>query len=156
MRNDEYKEKAYTGEETLINFAKAWANVASGDEVYFDTISAIANGDLAEITSHGSAIIYGRTDNTLNPGGVRIGTAEIYNICERLKEIDDCLVFGNRINNDEEIILCIKFTKNNTLDESFSIALRKMIRVNTSPWKASNDKPKPGKEGAITVKAKRS
>jgi len=45
----EGQRKAYTGEETLINFVKAWANVASGDEVYFDTISAIANGDLAEI-----------------------------------------------------------------------------------------------------------
>ena len=110
----------------------------NGDErykkTYFEERAEIwTHGDLAEITSHGSAIIYGRTDNTLNPGGVRIGTAEIYNICERLKEIDDCLVFGNRINNDEEIILCIKFTKNNTLDESFSIALRKMIRENTSP-----------------------
>jgi acetoacetyl-CoA synthetase len=50
-----------------------------------------------------------------------------------LKEIDDCLVFGNRINNDEEIILCIKFTKPNILNERFSIALRKMIRENTSP-----------------------
>jgi len=45
----EGQRKAFTGEETLINFVKAWANVASGDEVYFDTISAIANGDLAEI-----------------------------------------------------------------------------------------------------------
>ena len=110
----------------------------NGDErykkTYFEEREEIwTHGDLAEITSHGSAIIYGRTDNTLNPGGVRIGTAEIYNICERLKEIDDCLVFGNRINNDEEIILCIKFTKNNILDESFSSALRKMIRENTSP-----------------------
>ena len=65
-----------------------------GDErykkTYFSEREEIwTHGDLAEIKPHGSGIIYGRTDNTLNPGGVRIGPAEIYNICETLKEIDD-------------------------------------------------------------------
>ena len=74
----------------------------------------------------------------MNPGGVRIGTAEIYNICETLKEIDDCLVFGNKVNNDEEIILCIKSNKPYSLDESFCKSLRKLIRESTSPRHVPN------------------
>ena len=114
-----------------------------GDErykkTYFSEREEIwTHGDLAEIKPHGSGIIYGRTDNTLNPGGVRIGTAEIYNICETLKEIDDCLVFGNKVNNDEEIILCIKSNKPYSLDESFCKSLRKLIRENTSPRHVPN------------------
>lgn len=110
----------------------------NGDERYKNTYfkerkEIWTHGDLAEIKSHGSGIIYGRTDNTLNPGGVRIGTAEIYNICETIKEIDDCLVFGNKINNDEEIIMCIKLTKDNILDQIFSDSIRKLIRDNASP-----------------------
>mgnify|MGYP000898641273 CR=1 FL=1 len=89
--------------------------------------------DLAELKSHGSGIIYGRTDNTLNPGGVRIGTAEIYNICETFKEIEDCLVFGNKMNNDEEIILCIKLFEVGKLDTNFAGKIRIIIRESTSP-----------------------
>ena len=101
---------------------------------YFQDRNEIwTHGDLAELKPHGSAIIYGRTDNTLNPGGVRIGTAEIYNICERFKEIEDCLVFGKKNNNDEEIILCIKLSKNSKLDNDFSIIIRNIIRENASP-----------------------
>ena len=101
---------------------------------YFQDRNEIwTHGDLAELKPHGSAIIYGRTDNTLNPGGVRIGTAEIYNICERFKEIEDCLVFGKKNNNDEEIILCIKLSKNSKLDNNFSKIIRNIIRENASP-----------------------
>ena len=101
---------------------------------YFQDRNEIwTHGDLAELKPHGSAIIYGRTDNTLNPGGVRIGTAEIYNICERFKEIEDCLVFGKKNNNDEEIILCIKLSKNSKLDNDFSKIIRNIIRENASP-----------------------
>ena len=101
---------------------------------YFQERNEIwTHGDLAELKPHGSAIIYGRTDNTLNPGGVRIGTAEIYNICERFKEIEDCLVFGKKNNNDEEIILCIKLSKNSKLDNDFSKIIRNIIRENASP-----------------------
>ena len=115
----------------------------NGDErykkTYFEEREEIwTHGDLAEIKPHGSGIIYGRTDNTLNPGGVRIGTAEIYNVCETLKEIDDCLVFGNRVDNDEEIILCIKFNNPYIIDKNFAKSLREMIRKNTSPRHVPN------------------
>jgi len=114
-----------------------------GDErykkTYFEERKEIwTHGDLAELKSHGSGIIYGRTDNTLNPGGVRIGTAEIYNICETFNEIEDCLVFAEKTNNDEEIILCVKLKNNNSLDLNFSKKLRKTIRDNASPRHVPN------------------
>ena len=103
-------------------------------KTYFEERKEIwTHGDLAELKSHGSGIIYGRIDNTLNPGGVRIGTAEIYNICETFREIEDCLVFGNKTNNDEEIILCIKLSEDSILDNNFSKKIRNIIRENTSP-----------------------
>ena len=103
-------------------------------KTYFEEREEIwTHGDLAELKPHGSGVIYGRTDNTLNPGGVRIGTAEIYNICELFKEIEDCLVFGNQINNDEEIILCLKISQNNKLDNILSKIIRSRIRENASP-----------------------
>ena len=103
-------------------------------KTYFEERKEIwTHGDLAELKSHGSGIIYGRIDNTLNPGGVRIGTAEIYNICETFKEIEDCLVFGNKTNNDEEIILCIKLSEDSILDNNFSKKIRNIIREHASP-----------------------
>ena len=103
-------------------------------KTYFEERKEVwTHGDLAELKPHGSGVIYGRTDNTLNPGGVRIGTAEIYNICELFTEIEDCLVFGNQINNDEEIILCIKLSHNNKLDNKLSKIIRSKIRENASP-----------------------
>ena len=115
----------------------------NGDERYKDTyfkerVEVWTHGDLAELTQYGSGIIYGRTDNTLNPGGVRIGTAEIYNICETFNEIEDCLVFAEKTNNDEEIILCVKLKNNNSLDLNFSKKLRKTIRDNASPRHVPN------------------
>ena len=70
-----------------------------GDQRYHDAYFAQrpgiwTHGDLAELTIYGSGIIYGRTDTTLKPGGVRIGTAEIYTTVERFAEVEDCLVFG--------------------------------------------------------------
>ena len=69
---------------------------------------------------------------------MRIGTAEIYNICETFNEIEDCLVFAEKTNNDEEIILCVKLKKNNSLDLNFSKKLRKTIRDNASPRHVPN------------------
>ena len=115
----------------------------NGDERYRNTYfkqrdDIWTHGDLAELTPFGSGIIYGRTDNTLNPGGVRIGTAEIYNICETFKEIDDCLVFSKKVDNDEEIILCIKLRENFNLDKGFAKKIRKTIRTNASPRHVPN------------------
>ena len=115
----------------------------NGDERYRNTYfkqrdDVWTHGDLAELTPFGSGIIYGRTDNTLNPGGVRIGTAEIYNICETFKEIDDCLVFSKKVDNDEEIILCLKLRENFNLDKGLAKKIRKTLRTNASPRHVPN------------------
>jgi acetoacetyl-CoA synthetase len=65
------------------------------------------HGDVAELTVHGSANIYGHSDTTLKPGGVRIGTAEISAACKTFANVEDCLVFGAPIPGDEEIALCV-------------------------------------------------
>ena len=106
---------------------------------YFKERSEIwTHGDLAELTPYGSGIIYGRTDNTLNPGGVRIGTAEIYNICDAFNEVDDCLVFSKKVDNDEEIILCIKLRDSYKLDKDLAKKIRITIRNNASPRHVPN------------------
>jgi acetoacetyl-CoA synthetase len=91
------------------------------------------HGDVAEMTIHGSAIIYGRSDTTLKPGGVRIGTSEIYAACEPFPEVEDCLVFGAAIPGDEEIILCIKLRDGSTLSEDLARRIRKSVREQASP-----------------------
>ena len=74
-----------------------------------------AHGDFIEINDHGGVVIYGRSDATLNPGGVRIGTAEIYSIVESLPEVDDSLVIGQEWNNDQRIILFLKLKKTKSI-----------------------------------------
>lgn len=91
------------------------------------------HGDLAELTVHGSGIIYGRTDTTLKPGGVRIGTAEIYAIVEAFPEVADLLVFGAPITGDEEVVLCLVPTEGATLDPSLAKRIRAAVRERASP-----------------------
>ncbi|MBS4189479.1 acetoacetate--CoA ligase [Bacillus sp. FJAT-49705] len=90
------------------------------------------HGDLAEQTNHGSIIIYGRVDGTLKPGGVRIGTAEIYRVIDQIPEIQDSIVFGLPNNGDEEIVLCV-VTKDRNLDIDTAKSMRYKIRSNASP-----------------------
>lgn len=109
-----------------------------GMQRYHDTYFAQrreiwTHGDIAEMTPHGSAIIYGRSDTTLKPGGVRIGTAEIYAACELFSEIEDCLVFSAPIADDEEIVLCLKLQSGAKLNASFADAIRRKIRELASP-----------------------
>ncbi|MGE4251497.1 MAG: acetoacetate--CoA ligase [Parvibaculaceae bacterium] len=91
------------------------------------------HGDVAMMTVHGSAVIHGRSDTTLKPGGVRLGTAEIYAACEAFAEIEDCLVFGAPIKGDEEIVLCLKLKDGKTLTADLAAAIRKRIRDQASP-----------------------
>ena len=91
------------------------------------------HGDLAQMTPHGSAIILGRTDNTLKPGGVRIGTSDIYNVCEDFDGVEDCLVFGRPVDGDEEIVLCLRMADGRRLDADHAKSLRTAIRAATSP-----------------------
>ncbi|WP_102345166.1 acetoacetate--CoA ligase [Bacillus sp. Marseille-P3661] len=108
-----------------------------GDERYFNSYFAVregiwTHGDLAEQTIEGSLIIYGRTDTVLNPGGVRIGTAEIYRVVEQIPQIKDSIVFGFPIENDEEIVLCV-VTEDGELDTTLAEQIRKDIKKKASP-----------------------
>ncbi|MDP3562800.1 MAG: acetoacetate--CoA ligase [Legionellaceae bacterium] len=91
------------------------------------------HGDFAKITMHDGLIIYGRSDATLNPGGVRIGTAEIYRQLENIPEIVDSVVIGQNYRDDTRIVLFVKLMPNNVLDDELKTTICKTIRTNTSP-----------------------
>lgn len=78
-------------------------------------------------------MIHGRSDTTLKPGGVRIGTAEIYAACENFTEIEDCLVFGAPVEGDEEIVLCVKLNDGFVLTPDLAKQIRRAIREGASP-----------------------
>lgn len=86
-------------------------------DAYFDHYPGIwRHGDFVEITERGGIVVYGRSDATLNPGGVRIGTAEIYRIVEDLPEVLDSLVIGRPVADDVEIILFVVLREGHTLE----------------------------------------
>ncbi|MCU0579998.1 MAG: acetoacetate--CoA ligase, partial [Desulfobacterota bacterium] len=91
------------------------------------------HGDFIEITENGGVIFYGRSDATLNPGGVRIGTADIYRQVETLEEIADSIVIGQDWDNDVRIILFVKLAPGMVLNETLVKKINKTIRENTSP-----------------------
>jgi Acyl-coenzyme A synthetases/AMP-(fatty) acid ligases len=105
---------------------------------YFETYPGVwRHGDWAEITDHDGLIIYGRSDATLNPGGVRIGTAEIYRQVEQLPEIIESVAIGQEIDSsatgDVRIVLFVRLRDGLTLDDALRTRIRKQIRDNTSP-----------------------
>ncbi len=101
---------------------------------YFETFPGVwAHGDFIMVTERGGIIIYGRSDATLNPGGVRIGTAEIYRRIEQMKEIDDSVVVGQQWNNDVRVILFVKMAQGFDLNEDLMNKIKKDIRLNASP-----------------------
>jgi acetoacetyl-CoA synthetase len=101
---------------------------------YFDSFPGIwTHGDFIEITERGGVIIYGRSDATLNPGGVRIGTAEIYRIIEQIPEVEDSVVVGQEWQNDTRVILFLKMKAGNDLTEELQQKIRTNIRKNASP-----------------------
>lgn len=91
------------------------------------------HGDFAEWTEHGGMIIHGRSDATLNPGGVRIGTAEIYRQVEQLPEIEESIVVGQPWDNDVRTILFVVMKPGIGLDEALVARLKKQIRDGASP-----------------------
>ncbi len=91
------------------------------------------HGDYAERKNNGSYIIYGRSDATLNPGGVRLGTAEIYSVVEKFKEVKESIVVGQSWDNDVRIILFVVLSKKNKLDEKLISKLKTTIRYEASP-----------------------
>ena len=91
------------------------------------------HGDFIEITEHGGVIFYGRSDATLNPGGVRIGTAEIYRQIDAIEEIQDAVVVGQEWRNDVRVILFVKMAPGYALDDAVKNKIRQTIRTNASP-----------------------
>ena len=91
------------------------------------------HGDFAKITNNGGFIIFGRSDTTLNPGGVRLGTAEIYSVVEKFKEIKESIVIGQKWNNDIRIILFIVLNKNYNLTNKIKHKIKMAIRNDASP-----------------------
>jgi acetoacetyl-CoA synthetase len=101
---------------------------------YFDVFPNIwHHGDYIEITEHGGVRIFGRSDATLNPSGVRIGTAEIYRQVEVMDEIADSIVVGQNWEEDVRVILFVKLSPNVVLDDNLKNRIRKNIRDNTTP-----------------------
>lgn len=101
---------------------------------YFDVYPNVwRHGDFIEINEHGGVVIYGRSDATLNPGGVRIGTAEIYRQVEQLEEIEDSLVVGQNWKNDVRVILFVKMAQGYDLTDDIKAKIRATIRSNASP-----------------------
>lgn len=103
-------------------------------KAYFSRFKGVwAHGDFAEITPHHGLIIYGRSDAVLNPGGVRIGTAEIYRQVEKIPGILDSVVIGQNWNSDVRVILFVKLREGMRLDESLMQTIRQTIRTHASP-----------------------
>ena len=101
---------------------------------YFEEFEGVwTHGDYVEITINGGAIIYGRSDTTLNPGGVRIGTAEIYRAVENMESIEDAIVVGKPNSGDVDIVLCVKLDKGVVLNSDLEDKIRKIIRSKTTP-----------------------
>ena len=103
-------------------------------EAYFEVYPGVwLHGDFIEITEHGGVIIYGRSDATLNPGGVRIGTAEIYRQVESIPEIVDSLVVGQDWDDDVRIVLFVKLREDTKLTEELVDRIKTTIRKNCTP-----------------------
>ncbi|MEZ5536708.1 MAG: acetoacetate--CoA ligase [Thiolinea sp.] len=101
---------------------------------YFDRFEGIwCHGDFVEITGHGGMIIYGRSDAVLNPGGVRIGTAEIYRQVEQVDEVLESIVIGQEWENDVRVVLFVKLREGLTLDEKLISRIKQQIRSKTTP-----------------------
>jgi acetoacetyl-CoA synthetase len=91
------------------------------------------HGDFAEWTANGGIIIHGRSDATLNPGGVRIGTAELYAQVERIPEIIEALAIGQDWDNDVRIVLFVRLREGVQLDEALATKIRQQVRQGASP-----------------------
>ena len=103
-------------------------------EAYFERFPDVwRHGDYASITEHDGVIIYGRSDAVLNPGGVRIGTAEIYRQVEQIDEVVESLVVGQQWERDERIVLFVRLKDGATLTPELEDRIRRRIKENASP-----------------------
>jgi acetoacetyl-CoA synthetase len=101
---------------------------------YFERFPDVwCHGDYVELTAHDGLIIYGRSDAVLNPGGVRIGTAEIYRQAEQIDEVVESLVIGQRWEGDVRVVLFVRLRAGLSLDEALVRRIKQRIRDNTTP-----------------------
>jgi acetoacetyl-CoA synthetase len=101
---------------------------------YFERFPGVwHHGDFAEITEHDGLVIYGRSDAILNPGGVRIGTSEIYRQVEQVSEVLESVVIGQDWENDVRVVLFVKLRPGAVLDEPLVQRIKDQIRRNTTP-----------------------
>ena len=101
---------------------------------YFERFPNVwRHGDWCELTGHGGMVIYGRSDAVLNPGGVRIGTAEIYRQVEQLDEVVEALVIGQDWDGDVRVVLFVKLQEGLSLDDQLISRVKQKIRDNTTP-----------------------
>ena len=101
---------------------------------YFDVYPNIwRHGDFVTVTDRGGVVMLGRSDATLNPGGVRIGTAEIYRQVEQMDEIDDSVVIGQNWKNDIRVILFVQLAAGQELTDELKNKIKQTIRTNASP-----------------------
>ncbi len=103
-------------------------------DAYFDVYPNVwRHGDYIVVTERAGVIIFGRSDATLNPGGIRIGTAEIYRQVDLLEEIQDCVVVGQNWKNDVRVILFVKMTEGYELSDEIVGKIKNTVRTNASP-----------------------
>ena len=101
---------------------------------YFDRFANVwHHGDFAERTENGGLVIHGRSDAVLNPGGVRIGTAEIYRQANSLSEVVDSIAIGQQWQDDVRVVLFVRLVEGQTLDEELAMRIRQTIRSGASP-----------------------
>lgn len=103
-------------------------------DAYFDVYNGIwRHGDYILLSEHGGITMFGRSDATLNPGGVRIGTAEIYSVVENMEEVEDSVVIGQKWEDDERVVLFVKLNEGYQLDDALKAKISRLIRSNCSP-----------------------
>ncbi|MBV7562816.1 acetoacetate--CoA ligase [Pseudomonas sp. sia0905] len=136
--------KAVIGEKGELVCAKHFTsmpvgfwNDADGEKfrsAYFETFPGVwAHGDYAEQTPTGGLIIHGRSDAVLNPGGVRIGTAEIYRQVEKVEQVLESIAIGQEWDGDVRVVLFVRLRDGVTLDEALQKQICQVIRANTTP-----------------------
>ncbi|WP_274426327.1 acetoacetate--CoA ligase [Chelativorans sp. YIM 93263] len=112
-------------------------NDPSGEKyhaAYFERFENVwCHGDFAEWTPHGGIVIHGRSDATLNPGGVRIGTAEIYNQVEQFPEVLEAICIGQEWDGDVRVVLFVRLTEGVFLDDDLGRKIRERIKTGASP-----------------------
>ena len=99
---------------------------------FYDDIEVWRHGDYISISENGGVIVYGRSDATLNPGGVRIGTAEIYRVVSHLNQIEDSVAIARQHGGDVDILLFVKLGEGE-FSEELSQSIKKSIRQELTP-----------------------